>query len=130
MKSGQKVLVATKETQGQRASDFSFVPDGELVRFGLACDNTNCDIDGDCPCRRSLLGFDSHSSTTTFKVIVVKGGTDEMFNNAYAISEAAAGGRIDKDTTKAANKILKIAAKYPEGTILEYRNGKFGVRKK
>ena len=50
-----KVLVGTKETQGQRSNDFSWAEDGELVMFGSECDRE--DVDGTCGCRRAMSGL-------------------------------------------------------------------------
>ena len=52
-----KVLVSTHETQGERASDFCWVPDGELVGFAFECDTDRDDIDGGCGCRRAMSGL-------------------------------------------------------------------------
>ena len=48
-----KVLVATRNTQGQRGNDFCFVPEGEIVAFPAA-ECTGEKIDGSCGCRRSV----------------------------------------------------------------------------
>jgi hypothetical protein len=32
-----RILVSTKKTQGQRKNDFCWVPEGEIVRFGMEC---------------------------------------------------------------------------------------------
>ncbi|MBI4473737.1 MAG: hypothetical protein HY646_13805 [Acidobacteria bacterium] len=61
-----KGLVSTKLTQGQRANDFSFVPEGELVFAGFKC--TGERPDDRCGCARSLCGAISQKATTTFVV--------------------------------------------------------------
>lgn len=63
-----KILVATKATQGKRANDFSFATEGEPVMIPvMECDGEP--VDGDCGCRRAMAGFESHSATTTVKVV-------------------------------------------------------------
>lgn len=62
-----KVIVATGETQGQRKSDFSFVPEGEIVLPAEPHDDEP--IDGTCGCQRSFDGIVSGKATTTAKVI-------------------------------------------------------------
>jgi hypothetical protein len=54
------MLVATKQTQGQRRNDFSWTREGELVNITGACDSDH-DPDGHCGCKRAftgLTGFD------------------------------------------------------------------------
>ena len=63
-----KILVATKATQGKRTSDFSFAIEGELVMIPtMECDGEA--VDGHCGCRRAMAGLESHSATTTVKVV-------------------------------------------------------------
>jgi hypothetical protein len=57
-----RVLVATRETQGQRTDDFYWANDGELVLPPLVCDSPVCG------CDRSFVGIDSHKATTTAMV--------------------------------------------------------------
>ena len=63
-----KILVSTKDTQGQRSNDFCYVPEGEPVRFGIICDRDKGRPDGGCGCARSLIGIYCGKGTTTFKV--------------------------------------------------------------
>src|SRR4029078_10624020 len=63
-----KVLVATSETQGQRANDFSYCVEGELVTVGLVCAIDRRNPDGGCGCGRAFAGLSSHLATTTAKV--------------------------------------------------------------
>ena len=63
-----KILVATKATQGKRTNDFSFATEGELVMIPvMECDGEA--VDGHCGCRRAMAGMESHSATTTVKVV-------------------------------------------------------------
>src|ERR1700738_1254546 len=63
-----KIFVSTTKTQGQRNDDFCFVPEGEIVTFGvlLCSDPVKAD---QCGCNRSLCGIVSDAATTTMKVI-------------------------------------------------------------
>jgi hypothetical protein len=55
-----RVLVATRETQGERDDDYCWTVDGELVRLPLAdCANPACG------CVRGFAGLSSHRATTT-----------------------------------------------------------------
>ncbi len=63
-----RVFIATRETQGYRKNDFDFCEDGELVVFPMMeCDRE--EVDGDCGCRRSMIGLDCGKATTTFKIV-------------------------------------------------------------
>lgn len=63
-----RILVATKATQGKRANDFSFAIEGEpAVIPAMECDGEA--VDGHCGCRRAMVGLESHSATTTVKVV-------------------------------------------------------------
>ncbi len=63
-----KILVATKATQGKRTNDFSFATEGEPVMIPvMECDGEP--VDGHCGCRRAMAGLESHSATTTVKVV-------------------------------------------------------------
>lgn len=55
-----KVMVATREGQGFRENDFSWTKENELVGFTSECDGET--IDGNCGCRRSMSGFDTHTA--------------------------------------------------------------------
>jgi hypothetical protein len=62
-----KLLVATKQTQGQRTNDFCHAVEGEIVLPHLDCDHE--EVDGFCGCRRSWSGATSHKATTTMRVV-------------------------------------------------------------
>ena len=63
-----KILVATKATQGKRTNDFSFATEGEPIMIPvMECDGEP--VDGHCGCRRAMAGLESHSATTTVKVV-------------------------------------------------------------
>lgn len=63
-----KYLVATKETQGEREGDFSFVPEGEQVHRAFVCDRSRRNPDDECGCGRAWGGVDSCMGTTTARV--------------------------------------------------------------
>ena len=62
-----KILVATKEGQGQRKNDFCWAEEGEVVKFPSECDRET--VDGRCGCRRSMSGANSLKGTKTMKVV-------------------------------------------------------------
>lgn len=124
-----KVLVATHETQGKRKNDFCFVPDDELVCFGSECDGEP--VDGNCGCRRSMVGLECRRATTTVKVVGMD-LTKEQFIQKLTESFTKAGyGGIDnfEDFVKEeAEELLRMADYFPVGAILEKRGTVFRVR--
>ncbi len=115
-----KVLVATHKKQGKRKNDFCWATDGELVRLGMVCDSDH-GPDGPCGCKRSLPGFDSHKSTTTVEV-VDRDLTPEQFHQQLAKSFSDSGWGLSDDDVKAdADELLRLAACFPVGCVVEIR---------
>ena len=119
-----KVLVATHETQGERANDFAFVPDGELVFYGTECDREQ--VDGHCGCRRALCGAVCLTGTTTVKVaerdLTLRQYEDE------AVEALRRGGWLDipnvdleSAAREGARELAVVALGFPLGTVLERR---------
>jgi hypothetical protein len=50
------LLTATRKGQGERAGDFSFTVEGELVLVGPVCARDQADPDGGCGCGRAFSG--------------------------------------------------------------------------
>src|SRR4030042_6480117 len=71
-----KLLTATSETQGQRPDDFMWCTEGEIVKCGTECDGE--EIDGQCGCRRSMVGVQCNKATTTMKVVQVDMSKGEL----------------------------------------------------
>jgi hypothetical protein len=127
-----KVLIATKKGQGIRDNDFSFVPEGDLVRYGFDCDGE--EVDGSCGCRRSLAGMRNLKGTTTFKVADLPLTAEAYQKELLASFRRGLQGLPKKEIDKAAKEVLddgtlqheserllKIAARFPVGTVLERR---------
>ncbi len=127
-----KVLVATSETQKQRANDFCNVPEGEFVRFGSECDGGS--VDDHCGCHRALCGMECHLSTTTMKVVDRTDLTPERFEDAVLASLVAGGwGKADDPRTRdwarqEAEELLRLAAFFRVDTIVERRGKKYQER--
>ena len=127
-----KVLVATKETQGQRHSDFSRAKEGELVLSGYECDLER--IDGRCGCRRSKVGVETLSSTTTFKVVernITDAKLIELVRESYRhsgwlllFSEEEGQYQIETDVAE----LKRLADSFPIGAILEKRGERIRQR--
>mgnify|MGYP004457341045 CR=1 FL=1 len=120
-------LVATKETQGKRKSDFSWTTDGEPVMFGSECDGEK--VDGKCGCKRAMSGVTSAKATTTMKVAdvsedAIRAGMVGHLVKNWGFDEAEAKEYIE-DQVK---ELHRIAEFFGEGTVLERRGRQFGER--
>ena len=112
------VLTSTKNTQGHRDSDFSWVPEGELVAYSVECETDKNDIDGPCGCRRSLSGLKTRKATTTFRVSTFDSSEDDWLDLVRESNRQAGWG---DDLEFGSRELLDIAARYSLGTILEKR---------
>lgn len=117
-----KALFATKKTQGQRKSDFSFAQEGELVYPSWVCDRDarSSNPDNGCGCGRCLSGLVSHKGTTTSVI--------GEFNGDLAVEikkSLIAGGWGEELGAKhgplLAAQIIELCDKHPVGTIVERR---------
>lgn len=128
-----KILVATKLTQGVRANDFCWVPEGELVKFSIPCGRET--IDGRCGCKRSMVGVKCSKSTTTVKVVktfMVKSTLVNLMADSYVregwwkFKDAKMLEAVGRDV----DVLLKVARAHKVGEVLERRGDKFLVRRK
>ena len=110
-----QIFVATTEVQGQRDSDFCFVPAGEPVKLGSEC-NRDDNIDDVCGCKRALVGVYSSTATTTFKVAEFD-GSPEKFEQILIDSYKREGWPTETDN----ESILELANSFPLGTVFERR---------
>jgi hypothetical protein len=127
-----KLLTATTETQGQRASDFAWCVPGEVVTpVRLICDrDRNEGPDGGCGCGRSFTGLSSSKGTTTAIVTDIDGYTiDDLVD---ALRSRADPDDQDDDAAELAPEeatlIAETAAMYDEGTVLEIRLSEIAAR--
>ena len=120
-----QVFVATAATQGQRASDFHFAREGELLRTMVGVDR-EADPDGPEGTSRALVGMDSRKATTTFEV-VVSTLTAPAFVGAFTKSLRAAG--LDPAyATLDGPRLLRAAARFRPGDVVELRGTRFERR--
>jgi hypothetical protein len=124
-----KLLISTKETQGQRPNDFCYTNPGELVVPGFECDSEHGDPDGVCGCARAMCGLQTRKGTTTAKVEDVHMDV-RSFTNLVLFSHNQAGfttlTRTDCEQTVKA--LLTAIEPFPVGAVLEYRAGNFAER--
>lgn len=115
-----KVIVATARTQGQRATDFFWCVEGELVRFGEVCARDRADPDnGGCGCGRAFAGLSSHRAGTTAAVCELDITYDEFVLALWSSLDEQG---WDPDWAEGDAQVLStIAAAYPVGAVLERR---------
>lgn len=124
-----KILVSTKLTQGRRANDFSFVPEGEPVKRGLVCGRDKYDgPDGGCGCGRALVGTRTSKSTTTVRVADDPDATLESLAATVLAAwqregwVGAAATQQDRDRARfEASWNAGSASAFQTGAVLEYR---------
>lgn len=123
-----KILVATNRTQGHRKNDFNHANDGEPVHFSIECDRAR--IDDGCGCLRSMSGVISAKATTTVLVADVgldRAGYIQLLADFYG---RAWGSLLTKqDITEEADELLRVAALFPTGSVLERRGDSISQRK-
>lgn len=130
-----KFLVATKEAQGRRKSDFFWCKEEEPVHFSFECDSDKDNIDGRCGCRRSMSGLLSHKATTTMKVVNVniskvkleKLLRDNLFEGGWLENKNTAKTKIR--IKNEIDDLIRIANIFPIGAIIEKRGNRFQLRR-
>lgn len=127
-----RLLVATKETQGQRKNDFCWVPEGEIVHFGFECDSET--IDGHCGCKRAMVGISNNKATTTMKVEEVKNFSREQLleelTNYYVRAWELSSVSALKIAEEEVGDLLDLVAQFPVGSVIEKRGDDFWVRRR
>ena len=125
---GVKVLTATTQTQGDRASDFSWCTDGEVVALSVTCSTDRQQgPDGGCGCGRSFTGLSSHRGTTTAMVRDIEDYTADDLATAYHGYREAAGWAADGAAML--TELTELADYFPDGTVLERRGDEVRARK-
>lgn len=130
-----KVLVSTVETQGQRKNDYSWVPEGELLRTG----GSECDreaIDGRCGCRRAFVGTATSAATTTAKVVDVAEIDREAVAQIVHDSlerdgwfEGSEPKLVESWVEEETKSIVEVAETFEPGTIIERRGSTYQERR-
>lgn len=116
-----KVLVATKELQGQRKSDFCFVDEGEPIVFSSGH-------------RTAMVGVNSRKATTTFKVVemdLTAEGLVQQVVDSYrrmGMVNPTNEERFKTDALGMAVELKNLAAHFPVGTVVEKAGRSFKER--
>jgi hypothetical protein len=119
-----KVLVATKERQGERHDDYSWAVEGELVYVPAE----QCDCP-DCGCSLGFAGMGSGQATTTALVVerldLTLNDLSTALSDSLERQGVLSGGWNDGDEEafrRLFQRLLVSASHFPVGSILE-RNG-------
>ncbi|MET8997167.1 hypothetical protein [Amycolatopsis sp. NPDC004169] len=125
-----KYFVSTDRTQGERDNDSNSVPGVELVDLASTChDNPDSAI---CGCARSFVGFDTRQATTTAEIVESDMTPTEYVDRFYAMLLALRfqdTPKLRTDATNDAMEMLRIAAQWPVGTVVERRSDEIRVRR-
>jgi hypothetical protein len=126
-----KVLVATKERQGERHDDYSWAVEGELVYVPIdscesaVCESSACDSP-ECGCSLGFAGMGSGQATTT--ALVVERLDLGLSDLSTALSDSLerqgllSGRWTDEDEDvfrRLFQRLLVSASHFPVGSILE-----------
>lgn len=127
-----KILVATGQTQGERESDFCFVPEGEIVRFGFECDRDRDEVDGGCGCRRSMSGLRCAKGTTTMLAIERPDLTEAELATALCATarrSGAAARSARRAAAAEAARLIAAARPFAPGDVVEKRGDQLRLRR-
>jgi hypothetical protein len=116
-----KLLVASSRAQGDRAGDFFWCVEGELVYLGFVCASDEADPDGGCGCGRAFSGMSSHRATTTAEVRELDMTREDVAEALASSLEEGGYGRSPDLVEALVEQLLAVPAGYPAGTILERR---------
>jgi len=122
-----KVLVATALSQGERAGDYNWCIEGELVWVQEPCASDRRDPDGPCGCGRGFAGMSSHRPTTTARIVEMHGFTRDDMVLALETSLGDGGWPVEC-ATDVAEGMLDLASRWPVGTVIDRRLDSFGPR--
>ena len=128
-----KVFVATRTGQETRQSDFCDAEEGELLTFAIECGRDEENHDGQCGCRRSLLGLESGGISTTFTVAEIP-MTSDCYEQKVIEYFSARGWFAPTDNEAIeiflndAQILLAQASLFAIGVVLEKRGDKIQVR--
>lgn len=123
-----KLLTATRERQGERAGDFCFAIEGELVLLGFVCATDEADPDGGCGCGRAFSGMSSMRATTTALVRDLDVSLDDvrMAVEGYYVSagtgpDVIGGAEFAELVDESVEDAVHFARFWPEGTVVGRR---------
>jgi hypothetical protein len=120
-----KLLTATHERQGERAGDFCYAIEGELVILGQVCAADRGNPLGGCGCGRAFSGLRSERATTTALVRDVDLSREDL---ELAIAARFAADGLTAETIgdleyaelfiDTVDEMVRFGAVWPEGTVV------------
>jgi hypothetical protein len=119
-----RIIVATKEKQGEKEGDFCFVPEGEIVMVG-DCD---CLHEG-CDCSRSMVGIVCKMGTTTMMVVESDLTREDFRRQIREANEGFEGLGVDGSVyEEQADALLELAKQFKTGAVIERSGEDFEQR--
>ncbi|WP_370964882.1 hypothetical protein [Amycolatopsis sp. cg9] len=124
-----KYFVSTHRTQGERDNDANSIPGTEIVDLASLShedpDNTYCG------CARSFVGITSRQTTTTAEIVETDMTPVQFvarFHTALLALGFADTPQLRADAADGATELLRLAAAWPAGTVVERRGQEIRVR--
>lgn len=111
-----KLLVATSDSQGMKKDDFFYAKEGEIVQLSAVCRNG---VLRSCGCERSFSGTLSRAATTTAKITDVPTDFDELVDLIHRSENEAGFETSEAEARLKTEEIIKIAAPFEVGDIVE-----------
>lgn len=120
-----KIITATAATQGQRANDYNWCVEGEVVLPAIVvCGTDRDDPDGGCGCGRGWSGASTQRATTTAVVREVPftmADYTEAVRSGLELGGWWPGYVDDNDVHEMVATLVDLAESYPVGAVLEKR---------
>src|SRR5689334_16315276 len=121
-----KIIVATRERQGERPGDFCEADEGEIV-IPVLCDGEH---EG-CSCDRLFIGVRTSRDTTTAAVVESDMSVEDYrsaITESEVIKEYTELGMSKRVARAHADELLKLAAQFEAGAVIERSGDEFEVR--
>jgi len=119
-----RMAVATTKGQGERANDFDWCTEGELVLLGMVCATDAGNPDARCGCGRAFSGLSSHRATTTAEIREVPLTVRDVLQAVAGYLESARWSSPEtalQDATPYVVEMLDLGEAFEVGTVLERR---------
>lgn len=122
-----KLPVSTKQTQGDKSSDFDWIPEiGEIVYLSFMCDRDRNDLNNGCGCGRAFTGLSTGKSATTAVIAEVDISDEDLRKLVYDhfvagdwIKPAKPEPTDDELVDETLIDMIEIGESFDTGTIVE-----------
>lgn len=122
-----RLLTATAATQGERADDFHWCTEGELVWLHEDAVDDGEERDDLCGIARAWIGLSSHRATTTARVRELPFSPADLRLALRGYLESAGFARflqpweLERALDEEAGMLIRLGRQYPAGTVVERR---------